>query len=105
MKATERLIDSVWTVEYEIVSDEDRYARQPKSTKYARILNFNREDPEGYEKEKELPRCNLIEGDDRTVIALVISPYDSFKYRASMTESEAEFYLVVNPKHVFSYKS
>jgi hypothetical protein len=93
MKATERMIDSVWTVEYEVVGENE-----------AKILAFNREDPEGYEKERELPRCNLAEAGDRTVVGLTISPYESFRYGASMTYPESKFYKVVNPKYIFSYR-
>jgi len=93
MKATERLIDSVWTVEYEVVGE-----------KKAKIIAFNRKDPEGYEKESELPRCNLTETADRTVVGLTISPNASFRYGAGLDYPDSKFYEVVNPKHIFSYR-
>ena len=96
------MIDSVWTVEYEIVSEKDRKPRMPENA--VRILKFSRDDEEGYEREKELPRCNITEGEGRTAVALTISPNESFRYGASMTYPGSKFYLVVNPKNIFSYR-
>lgn len=93
MKATERLIDSVWTVEYEIVGENK-----------VKILAFNRDDDEGYEKEVELDRCNLSEKEGRVVCGLTISPNEPFRYGASMTYPGSKFYEVVNPKYIFSYR-
>jgi len=91
MKATHRLIDSVWTVEYNILSPTE-----------VEILKFGRDDPEGYEKERQLPQCNVVEDDKRTFVALQVrDSFDSFKWvNAENCDRE---YKVVNPKHIFSY--
>ena len=64
MKATKRLITSVWTVEFEKVSDGK-----------VKILNYSRNDSEGYEREKELPNGELIETEGRIVTHLWLKPY------------------------------
>jgi hypothetical protein len=91
MKATKRLIDAVWTLEYEIVDD-----------KTIKIIQYNSSDPEGYQKEKQLPRCELEETKDRTVISVWIKPYVPFEY-AMVKDHKAKKYEVVNPQFVFSY--
>jgi hypothetical protein len=91
MKATHRLIDSVWTVEYNEVSPTE-----------VEILSFNRTDPEGYEKERQLPQCTVIEDDNRTFVGLLVrDKFESFKWVNK--ENCDRKYVVVNPKHVFSY--
>ena len=83
MKATHRLIDSVWTVEFTL---------NPDNT--ATIHNYNRQDPEGYERERQLPKGWLLEDDERTVTALVLK---------ESKDTEAVEYPVTNQKHVFDY--
>lgn len=78
-KATQRLLDSVWTVTYMRQGDE------------VAILNFTRDDPDGYYFEQHLPNCRLIEDDKRTVTGLKI-------------EGEAYEFTVSNPQHVFDYR-
>jgi hypothetical protein len=92
MKATHRLINSVWTVEYEIVSPTE-----------VRIINFTRDDPEGYEREKELPQATVVEDLGRTVVGLLIRDKpDSFAW---VNEKNCDHkYTVINPQHVFSYR-
>lgn len=90
MKATERLIDSVWTLEYEITPSGKLH-----------ILNYSRKDPEGYEREKELMQCNLLETDQRIVIEVLLRPYQPFEWVT--VENATERYEVDNPKHIFSY--
>lgn len=68
MKATERLIDSVWTLEYNILPNGK-----------VEILKYSREDIEGYENEKNLPRLNLQEDDKRIVTGVFLEPYEVFK--------------------------
>lgn len=93
MKATHRLIDSVWTVEYNVVSPTE-----------VEIVNFSRDDEEGYNKEKELPQCSVVEGERRTFVGLLVRDnFDSFKGVNRMNCTHT--YKVVNPKHVFEYKS
>jgi hypothetical protein len=93
MKATHRLIDSVWTIEYEIISETE-----------IKVLNFNRDDEEGYMKERELPQCTIVEDDKRTIIeVLVRDTFDSFRW--VNRENCDHAYRVVNPQYVFSYKT
>lgn len=87
--ATERLIDSVWTLEYELINDDQ-----------IKIISFNRDNPIGYEKETELPRVRLVEDDKRTVLSAYFEPYAKFKYLASPTGKQ---YEVVNPRYIFKY--
>ncbi len=92
MKATKRLIDSVWTLEYERIGD----------TK-ARIIRYSREDPEGYDKEKELPQCTLVEGENRIVTHVLLrEKYEPYEW---VNKGNCDFVLeVVNPLYIFSYK-
>jgi len=91
MKATHRLIDSVWTVEYNIVSPTE-----------VEIVRFSRDDEEGYEKEKQLPQCSVIEDDNRTFTGLLVrDKHDSFSW-VDETNCDRK-YNVTNPKHVFDY--
>ena len=85
MKATHRLIDSVWTVEFNL-NEKDNTAE---------ILKYSRNDEEGYQKEYQLPKGWLEEDDERTVTALVL------KDRGN--SEEAKEYAVTNPKHIFDY--
>lgn len=91
MKATKRLITSVWTVEFEKVSEGK-----------VKILNYSRNDPEGYEREKELPNGELIETEGRIVTHLWLKPYQDFDLWVN-EKNVTEIYEVVNPKSIFSY--
>ncbi|MBB4807107.1 hypothetical protein HNP38_002411 [Chryseobacterium defluvii] len=91
MKATKRLLTSVWTVEFEKVSEGK-----------VKILNYSRNDPEGYEREKELPNGELIETEDRVVTHLWLKPYQDFDPWVN-EKNVTEIYEVVNPKFIFSY--
>lgn len=90
--ATKRLIDSVWTVAYQEVEGG------------ARIVSYDRENPVGYNQERELPRMDLIEGKGRIVTRLVLSPYGAFNYSANASSEGARVLDVVNPKNIFGYK-
>ncbi|MCQ4138789.1 hypothetical protein [Chryseobacterium sp. EO14] len=92
MKATKRLITSVWTVEFEKVSEGK-----------VKILNYSRNDSEGYEREKELLQGELIETENRIVTHLCLKPYDAFD-RWVNEKNTTEIYEVVNPKFIFSYE-
>lgn len=89
--ATERLLDSVWTVAY----------REVKGG--VKIISHCRGNPVGYEQEEELPRMRLIEGDKRIVKKIVLAPYEPFKCWATENEEGATVHNVVNPEHVFDY--
>lgn len=89
--ATQRLIGSVWTLVYELVSENQ-----------IKILAYDRKNDIGYEQEEKLDRCSLIEDDKRTVTAVRIGPYKSLKTWAEATDKQ---YEVVNPQYVFSYSS
>lgn len=91
-KATQNLIGSIWTLSYNILENGK-----------IEILSFNRNDQEGYEKERELPRLNLIEDDQRTVLQVALMPFKSFCSWANMDDPTTIVYDVENPKHVFSY--
>jgi len=93
IKATHRIIDSVWTLEYEIVSKDS-----------IRILNYSRDDIEGYNKEKELPQCRIIENPNGRIIESVLVR-NEFKPFDWVNANNADFnYTVVNPQYIFSYK-
>lgn len=89
--ATQRLIDSVWTISYKITNEAKNEIE---------ILSYNRSNPIGYEQERTLNRVNVIEDDKRTVTSIFIEPYESSKYWAS---SNGKKYNVINPKHIFDY--
>ena len=76
LKATQRLIDSVWTLTYKIIDGK------------VEILEHNRTDPEGYEKEGELPNFNLLEGNDREVYGVLIrDKHDNFEWLTEHTDA------------------
>lgn len=95
MKATKRLIDSVWTVEYNVLNDFQ-----------IEIVSYSREDKEGYEKEGSLPQCSVIEDSKRNFVGLLVKDVPT-PYRldwVNLQNADHE-YTVVNQKHVFSYNS
>ena len=59
MKATIKLISSIWTLEFEMVSADE-----------IKILRYSRDDPEGYEKEDQFPRLMIDEDAERTVLGV-----------------------------------
>lgn len=77
MKATKRLIDSVWTLECKELPN-DR----------VRVLHYSRHDAEGYEKESELPKLRTILDKERNLLAVEIDGWT---------------YAVINQKHIFDY--
>ena len=79
MKAIHRIINSVWTLEYEPVSESE-----------VKLLRFSRDDKEGYERERELPKGDVVESSygKRTVIGITV---------------EGKEYKVINPQYAFSY--
>ncbi len=85
--ATNRLIDSVWTLGFEIVDGK------------VVIHSYDRENKIGYEKEKELPQVRIVEGEGRIIKSVKIAEYQQF----GQDFSEAKEYEVANPKFVFHY--
>lgn len=91
MKATKRLIDSVWTIEYNVISENE-----------VEITHFSRTDEEGYRRERELPQGVIIEAEHRTAVELIVrDKFDSFEW---VNKDNADhIYKIINPKHIFDY--
>ena len=85
--ATMRLIDSVWTMEFNMVDGK------------AEIKSFNRTNPKGYQEERNLPQLMVNEGDDRIVREITVAPFNDHR----QDFSDGEVLQVANPQHVFSY--
>lgn len=79
-KAVHRIIDSVWTIEYQRISKTE-----------VKIIRYSRDDAEGYKNEKNLTKGRLIESEDnsRTVVAADINGVIN---------------TVINPAFIFSYQ-
>ena len=88
--AKNRLINSVWTLKYEILSGDK-----------IRILSYNRNDPMGYDHEHELDDHRMIEDKDRVVHAVEVMNNKRFM---SDLETNVKLYTVINPQHIFTYK-
>lgn len=86
--ATQRLIDSVWTVAFVRVDGG------------VEVLAFSRNLVNGYKNEHELPRMNFVEDEERTVTELHLEPYRDFVYAATQPTERLK---VVNPKNIFAY--
>lgn len=86
--ATERLIDSVWTMEFKIVDGK------------AEILSFNRTNKKGNDEETQLPQLRVHEDEKRIVRKITIAPFEH--YRKDF--SDGQVLEVLNPKHIFSYE-
>lgn len=87
--ATKRLIDSVWTMGYEIQDN------------MVVIHSYDRKNPIGYDQEGGLPQFDFIENDDRAVVGVVINN-NYMPYRMDHSKGGTE-YVVANPKYIFSY--
>ena len=90
--ATQRLIDSVWTVEYQIVGEGK-----------VKILSYTRENPEGYKRERELPRFSKTENADGRIFTHLHVGEGNNPHGCWVDVSKATTYEVVNPQNVFSY--
>lgn len=91
LKATNRLINSVWTLEFKQISEAE-----------IEIVKYSRDDQEGYDKERELPQCTLIESEGRIVTSVLIrDKYQPFGWVNA--ENCDKQMIVTNPKHIFSY--
>lgn len=94
LKATKRLLDSIWTVSYNVLNENE-----------IEIIGYNRDDPEGYKNECNLPQCTVIEDDKRNFIGLMVREKFKFNYFDWVNSKNADhIYKVVNPKHITSYK-
>lgn len=76
-KASHRILDSVWTMTFRKVGPNQ-----------VEILAFNREDDDGYQFERMMPRLQVNEGAGRIVESIEIC---------------GQRFDVENQKHVFSY--
>ena len=91
--ATHRLIDSVWTLVYEQVSDTE-----------IKILAYARDITHGYRHEKELDNCELNQDEKRIVHSVTLKDYDSnFPFSRDASVNERTF-TVTNSKHIFDYE-
>lgn len=81
MKAIQRRIDSVWTLEYEFINDHT-----------IKIIAYGRNDPEGYDKEGILPKAILVEASGRIINFVKIND-----------GGKTTIYQVENPKNIFKY--
>lgn len=91
MKATHRIMDSVWTLEYRLEPDDT-----------LTILSYDRDDPEGHEKERELPQVRLVEESGRVVTAVLLwEKYSPFRATDGTVPDFA--YTVANPGRIFSW--
>lgn len=92
IKATQRLIDSVWTVEYKVLNETE-----------VEIIKFGRNDKDGYVNERNLSQHKIIETDDRIAIKLAIR--DKYKqFDNFVNESNCDrCYNIVNQKRIFNY--
>jgi len=89
-KATKSIIDSVWTLKFIYLGNGK-----------IKIINYGRDDNEGYEKEKELPQCILMEAEKgRIVQSVKIAPFEYFREGFD----DADILSVINQQNVFSYK-
>jgi hypothetical protein len=91
LHATQRLLDSVWTLTF--VAHEDDTAT---------ILRYDRTNEIGYEQERNLPRVRLTEDADRNVTGIALGDYADFQYTAPSGSMEIP---VRNVQNVFSYSA
>lgn len=83
--ATQRIISSLWTLEY-VITDADNPTMK--------IIKYGRNDKHWIlADEMRLPSCNLIESDGRIITEVVINPGPNHIV-----------YRVENPQHIFSYR-
>lgn len=93
MKATRRIMDAVWTLEYRVEDHEN-----------ITVLSYDHKDREGYDKERELPDVQLVEDANRVVREVWL--WEKHDPMRSATSEEPDYvYAVANPGHVFSWLS
>jgi hypothetical protein len=81
--ATLRRIESVWTLSFEVIGDK------------VKVLSYDRENPIGYDKEKELPHVKLVEDEQRNITGIELTD--------SQDLAGGKKYEVMNPQYIFSY--
>lgn len=81
MKATNRIIDSVWTLTYLVLDDIT-----------IQILDYTREDKDGYELENRIPTFNIYEDHNRNIIFVKL-----------IFNGVSKWMKVHNPQEIFSY--
>lgn len=91
-RATINLLGTIWTLEYEQISKNQ-----------IKIVSYSRGNLVGIANEKNLLRLSLDEDDKRVVKGVWLGKYKPFKYWAD--EKSDTYFKVINPQHVFSYKS
>ena len=89
--ATHRLIDSVWTLVYEQVSETE-----------IKILAYARDITHGYRHEKVLDNCNLLEDSKRHVHSVTLRDYSPFPFSSDAVNERT--FTVTNSKHIFDYE-
>lgn len=89
--ATQRLIDSVWTIVFIVVNGK------------AEIIRYSRDIQEGYDNERDLMQGKLVEDSNRTVTGLRLKPYEPFNNFVNK-DNATETYEVSNPKYIFDYQ-
>jgi hypothetical protein len=90
-KATTRLIDSVWTLEYQLLANGK-----------LKIIRHCRNIKEGYDNERSLPQFALVEDDHRYIVGIMIrNEYQPFSW-VNRDNCDA-VYMVSNPKYIFGY--
>lgn len=85
--AVNRLINSVWTIEY-----------VDNLNGSATLISYSRDDCRGYEQENELPIARLVEDGKRNVIGLRL-----WLHSTPGDEAPLEF-SIANPRNIFTYK-
>ena len=93
--AVKRLINSVWTLVYKQIDEKN-----------IEVISYDRENPIGIEKERELPLCELVEDENRTVIGAKIQERNKTGFNSGWVDKDRPFdtLTVTNPKHIFSYE-
>jgi len=92
MIATNRKIDSVWTMEYNIL-DNDKIE----------VISYSRDNPVGYEEEKSHPRFDFEETDGRVVVNAMIDNHLPKPLQNWYDRKDHTVYEIDNKQNIFSY--
>lgn len=87
--ATKALISKVWTAEFAVCEEGKVY-----------LISYDNENEIGYDRNRELLQCNIIEDNDRNITGLYLGE----DLRNSFSTSPKDEFKVVNQKYIFSYK-
>lgn len=85
--ATQRLINSVWSLVYELTEDGK-----------VNIISHGRDNKDGYTQEGKVDQFRIREDKNRTALSVVFAPADPFDF------NEDRELQVANPKHIFDYE-